>query len=429
MAREVLPSRAAALCALAIACALCFWRLSAPPPPPSAPPPPHHDAEGPASLRLTLLSSSVPIVEIDALLSAAERQQLVATARPSLRPSTTALPDRAALRLGWQRTLVLCLARLADSRRGALPLSHFGVLVRHGFSLPTMSAPDGAELLATASVDADADGALSAAELTLAQQQQPRAVESLLAFFSRRPALVLRGSETAWLNEIPAAAGLMRELAARLERVSAYNFSSWQLQYQVVRYRAGGHYLCHLDSGVTFAQRRPLTLLVVLQAPEAGGRLAFPFARRGEAAGPLLHPRLRPPATSKHQPGAGERALQGWMSGEPLAFDGSLLEYFLGGAGVHAQELASAASMSEPLAHCWDASMDAPPPQALEDWGVHVEPMEGRGILWHNHAYHSGNASWSMEEDHFESLHCGCSVGGSKEKWILNVWPTVDATR
>ena len=255
----------------------------------------------------------------------------------------------------------------------------------------------------------------------------------------------------------------------------------------MVRYTADGHYACHLDSGRDSRRRRPLTIVAVLQAPDRGGALAFPFAQPVDDGGPRepsgggagaaaagggvdeasseAHPLLmasRRAATSASSAasrnaagptsrgsagargsGAAERALHAWVRGEATDFPGSLVRHYEERA---AEQTLVAASMSDELRDtCWSVSADgsdrlggdrlaamggATPGGAGavarrgRPWGVQLAAERGQAALWYNHRLDARAGGWRMNEDHLEATHCGCTVHGATDKWILNVWPT-----
>lgn len=449
-------------------------------------PPAAYEAVFTGGLKRKMLSDSVPLYSVEKFLSEKECAEIIALARPRLERSEMMLTDAAALQAGWQRALVLCLAEMADHRVLSLPSSRCDPLVRRSFSHPTMTLADAAALMQAASVDRDRDGEISRVELTTSLQDQRAALSAVTAFFMERPELRLRHSQTAWLDHIPEASALRKSLADRLSLVSSNNFTveaGWdigaapsddmlselrisgrrnravaQLQFQVVRYPPGGHYTCHLDSGRDSARRRLLTLVAFLQAPEAGGSLTFPLTSSQQQENVRQTGQVASSGSSgkdvkkeiAHGDDAGERALKQWLRGEePSGFvtaatrraamesatgsvldDGSdvtLVEHFLRKA--NSREMATAASMSDKLAGCWEFGMLVPPPkssppaQAMER-GTHILPEPGRAVMWYNHRFSSRRGGFLMNEDHAESLHCGCVARGSGEKWILNVWPT-----
>lgn len=454
--------------------------------------PPIYTDDELGGMKRKLHSTSTPLYTVDEFLSAQERAHIIEVARPHLKRSAMALSDDKALKAGWQRALVLCLAEMVDHRVRSLPSSQCAPLLRRALSHPTVTLADAAALLAAASVDRDMDELLSQAELTDAlrsqQEGSPRGFAAVAAFFDARPRLHLRYSETAWLEEVPGSAALRGTLAHRLSALTGDNFtdatwsgSSAQLNFQVVRYLAGGHYACHLDSGPLVAQRRILTLVAFLEGPEEsggdGGALVFPFARRlghgqppgAAAAGPVgssADETRRHPLLSQLKDGGGrargastdavtdadadvkttrpagedpgKHALGQWLRGiEPTGFspassgNGSagdradtLVRHFLRKAD--AAEMATAASMSDDLTACWAMAPQAQGPQEIlsrqdEEWGVHIAPEPGRAVLWYNHRF--GDRRFFINEEHAEALHCGCTVRAG-EKWILNIWPT-----
>jgi prolyl 4-hydroxylase len=104
---------------------------------------------------------------------------------------------------------------------------------------------------------------------------QQIAVESLAIVRSAR-----RGSETTseeWFG--PDLLRTVRRLEARLCRRLGLDRTHLE-PWQATRYRRGGRFEAHFDSGPSFAGEpagdRAVTLLVYVRAPEAGGSTTFP---------------------------------------------------------------------------------------------------------------------------------------------------------
>ena len=397
-------------------------------------------------MGLRLLAPSVPLFRVTRpLLSVQELAELKRIALPHLEASEIHDNESVSLRAGWRRALFLCLASLADQRAHSQRIKDFFDLVRTGLNIPTLLSVRDVTSVASI-IDYDEDGWLTHEEITRAlrasSQHAPSALKALVA---AQPKLRWRHSETAWLNAIPAAQSLTDDLTERIVSLLGPAWPVSSLQFQIVRYHAGGHYACHLDSIDDAQYRRPWTLALFLQAPSRGGELVFPLSHGAELqtdevaveeVGMAAEADSDAVATAKAAATAAAVASDDAAAEE----DDALVQTLVRGAfpphraavsmllrTVHA-EVATAVTMRPDLTACWagNASTDeaAHATYSRRRPGVWVAAEAGHAVVWRNHRVRDEDGTWAYEENHLLSLHCGCTVEGATEKWLLNVWPT-----
>ena len=133
---------------------------------------------------------------------------------------------------------------------------------------------------------------------------------------------------------------------------------------QVTRYRKDERYEVHFDSSLATA--RYVTVVAFLRAPETGGELAFPWAKRGRFVNVTL--------PGVDGPGRPLKELEGLHEEPPAA----------------------------PL--CLPGSNS-----------LRLKPVVGRMVVWFNH-------DPQLRRYGYEAMHAGCPVLTADEKWIAQLW-------
>lgn len=197
------------------------------------------------------------------------------------------------------------------------------------------------------------------------------------------PASQARFSEQVWLSQTDSNDSVLLSLQDRLHQVTGLPLEMIRNseQLQVVRYKPGGHYDCHLDSDPRYYEDnfrpcchvhnasseedqdcsscRYMTVLFYLDDTERGGETAFPVA-----------------------------------GVDPYKYN---LANENGGSEEEWCDLTM---------HCSQAS-------------IRVKPKKGRAVLWYNH-FIDPDTEWMGAVDR-NSLHGGCAVHRGS-KWIANNW-------